>query len=70
VIAASASSSRWGGRFNAETLIDDMRTAIPAQGGEVPRAGRVLAVADASTMKFSLPRWRASLQADGNWSVV
>jgi hypothetical protein len=23
-----------------------MRTAVPAQGGEVPRAGRVLAVAD------------------------
>jgi hypothetical protein len=46
VIAASASSSRWGGRFNAETLIDDMRTAVPEQGREVPRAGRVLAVAD------------------------
>jgi hypothetical protein len=33
-------------RFNAETLIDDMRTAVPEQGREVPRAGRVLAVAD------------------------
>jgi hypothetical protein len=32
VIAASASPSRWVGRFNAETLIDDMRAAVPEQG--------------------------------------
>jgi hypothetical protein len=42
----SASPSRWDRRFNGETLIHDMRTAVPEQGGQVPRAGRVLADAD------------------------